>query len=371
MNSSPRIAIFSPNKEAYSESFIQRHKNLLNGKVFYFYGGYLPHSYEPTGNFLGNEWFRSFFINYGRTFLDSDQYDRKFFLKKLLRKLKVNAVLAEYGPTAVHSLKICKELGLPLIVHFHGFDAFYKPAIEENTIGYKKVFDYANAIICVSEPMRDQLISLGCSKRKLHKIRYCPHVNFYKIKPDYHSRNFVSVGRFVDKKAPYYLLLAFNKLLKHCPSSTLTIIGDGPLLEVTKNIASYLGIDEKIFLPGALDRQKVMKELGRACCYIQHSVTVSHGDQEGSPVAILEALAAGLPVISTRHAGIPEVIKHDENGFLVDEHDVVGMSFYMQKIAKDFKIAQKIGSNAKKYAKDNFYSNPDIRDLNNLIKEAL
>ncbi len=166
-------------------------------------------------------------------------------------------------------------------------------------------------------------------------------------------------------------MLAFNKLLKYCPSSTLTIIGDGPLLEVTKNIASYLGIDEKIFLPGALDRQKVMKELGRACCYIQHSVTVSHGDQEGSPVAILEALAAGLPVISTRHAGIPEVIKHDENGFLVDEHDVVGMSFYMQKIAKDFKIAQKIGSNAKKYAKDNFYSNPDIRDLNNLIKEAL
>jgi glycosyltransferase involved in cell wall biosynthesis len=114
-----------------------------------------------------------------------------------------------------------------------------------------------------------------------------------------------------------------------------------------------------------------MKELGRACCYIQHSVTVSHGDQEGSPVAILEALAAGLPVISTRHAGIPEVIKHDENGFLVDEHDVEGMSFYMQKIAKDFKIAQNIGSNAKKFAKDNFYSNPDIRDLNNLIEEAL
>ena len=219
--------------------------------------------------------------------------------------------------------------------------------------------------------MRDQLISLGCSKRKLHKIRYCPDENFYKIKPDYNSKKLVSVGRFVDKKAPYYLLLAFNKLLKHCPSSTLTIIGDGPLLEVTKNIASYLGIDEKIFLPGALERQKVMKELGRACCYIQHSVTVSHGDQEGSPVAILEALAAGLPVISTRHAGIPEVIKHDENGFLVDEHDVEGMSFYMQKTAKDFKIAQKIGSNAKKFAKDNFYSNPDIREIDKLVFQAL
>jgi glycosyltransferase involved in cell wall biosynthesis len=371
LNSSPRIAIFSPNKDAYSESFIQRHKNLLNGKIFYFYGGYLPHFYEPIGNILGNDWFRSLLINFGRSFLGRNQYDKDFFLKKLLKKLKVNVIFAEYGQTAVHSLKICKELRLPLIVHFHGFDAFKKQVLNEYAVGYKNVFDYADAIICVSEPMREQLISLCCPKNKIHKIRCCPDESFYKLKPDYNSKKFVSVGRFVDKKAPYYLLLAFSKLLKHCPSSTLTIIGEGPLLEVTKNIASYLGIDEKIFLPGILDRQKIQDEFKHSSCYIQHSITVSDGDQEGSPVAVLEALAAGLPVISTKHAGIPEVIEHDENGFLVDEHDVEGMSFYMQKIAKDFKIAQKIGSNAKKYAKDNFYSNPDIRDLNNLIKEAL
>ena len=90
----------------------------------------------PIGNILGNDWLRSLLINYGRKFLNRHQYDREFLLKRLLRKLKVNIIFAEYGQTAVHSLKICKELDLPLIVHFHGFDAFKKHNQYHHSVQY-------------------------------------------------------------------------------------------------------------------------------------------------------------------------------------------------------------------------------------------
>jgi glycosyltransferase involved in cell wall biosynthesis len=371
LNSSPRIALFSPNKEAYSESFIQRHKNLLNGKNFYFYGGFLPHSHEPTGNILGNDWFRSLLINFGRGFLNREQYDREYQIKRKLRKLKANIILAEYGPTAVHSLKICKELRLPLIVHFHGFDASYKETLSKYKAAYKKVFEYASAIICVSDPMKKKLLALGCPEKKLHKVRYCPDSKFFNIKPNYSNKNLLSISRFVDKKAPYYLILAFKKVLEKHPNSKLVIAGEGPLLEVTQNLASFYGINAKVNLLGKSSRDTIIEHMQNSCAYIQHSITSISGDQEGSPVSIIEALAAGLPVISTRHAGIPEIVKCKKTGYLVDEHDVTGMADKIISLLENAHKIQTLGKNAKEMASANFSSNNDIKVIDKLVLQAL
>src|SRR5690606_9051450 len=104
--------------------------------------------------------------------------------KKLLFSLKkeeVDMVLAEYGPTAVESLNVIKHLKLPLIVHFHGYDASVKSLIKHYKDGYKKTFDYASSIFAVSEKMKQDLIQIGCPENKIILNYYGPNEAFFSI----------------------------------------------------------------------------------------------------------------------------------------------------------------------------------------------
>ena len=141
----------------------------------------------------------------------------------------------------------------------------------------------------------------------------------------------MAAGRFVDKKAPHLTLLAFRKVLEHFPDAELVIVGDGPLLPVCRDLVRYYRMDANVTLPGVVTPGEVCEQFSHCAAFVQHSVTGRNGDMEGTPVAVLEAAAAGLPVIATRHAGIPDVVCHGQTGLLVDEHDVDGMATAMQK----------------------------------------
>src|SRR5690606_10578037 len=129
---------------------------------------------------------------------------------------------------------------------------------------------------------------------------YGPNEDFFQLQPDYQSHQFVSVGRFVDKKAPYALIMAFKDLLKQFPQARLIMIGDGYLLNTCKNLVKILELEKVIQFVGSLSHQEVQKHIERSFCFLQHSIVADNGDSEGSPVGIIEASAAGLPVISTR-----------------------------------------------------------------------
>src|SRR5690606_35506477 len=102
-------------------------------------------------------------------------------------------------------------------------------------------------------------------------------------------------------------------------------------------------------------------------CFLQHSIVADNGDSEGSPVGIIEASAAGLPVISTRHAGIIESVLEDKTGFLVDELDVISMSNYMSQLYKDRELCQIMGEAGRRHIKENFSLNKHLNQINNLI----
>jgi glycosyltransferase involved in cell wall biosynthesis len=121
---------------------------------------------------------------------------------------------------------------------------------------------------------------------------------------------------------------------------------------------------------GALKHEEVIPLFSEACCFAQHSVTPSYGDSEGTPVAILEAGAAELPVVSTRHAGINDAVKHEETGFLVDERDVEGMSDYMRKLIKNKDLCRSMGKKAREHIKTNYNIKRHIACLQSLIDDA-
>jgi glycosyltransferase involved in cell wall biosynthesis len=132
-----------------------------------------------------------------------------------------------------------------------------------------------------------------------------------------------------------------------------------------------LGIEKSVTFLGAQPHQVVMSEMQLGRCFVQHSVVASDGDSEGTPVAILEAGASGLPVISTHHAGIPDVVVQGETGLLVEEYDVDAMASEMLRIAVDPELAGCLGRMARKHVQENFSMERRIGRLWSIIQRSI
>lgn len=135
---------------------------------------------------------------------------------------------------------------------------------------------------------------------------------------------FIQTGAFNDKKGQEITLQAFSLFLKENPSkpATLTFIGAGKNLEKCKQLAHSLGISQQVVFVGKMNKAGIKKALLSASVFVHHSLTAENGDQEGIPNALAEAMALGLPVISTFHAGIPELVQPKAKGILVKERDI-------------------------------------------------
>jgi colanic acid/amylovoran biosynthesis glycosyltransferase len=352
------LAILSPNQNAYSETFIQSHRK-MHFEIKYYYGGSLPYALEPNGILPQN-----FRPKKGLGFYEQ-------MLRTSLMKNKINCVLAEFGPTAAECLKVVKSLKLPMVVHFHGYDISIYDIVDKYREMYKEVFDYAQSVIAVSREMKDELVSLGCPIEKITLIYYGADPSYFNVTPSYNSDNFVCVGRFVDKKAPYLSLLAFKNLLTLYPNSRLSFVGDGPLYNTVLNLSKALNINEKVDFCGVLSTKDIQILFKNSICYIQHSIQAINGDKEGTPVSIMEASASGLPVVSTLHAGIPDVIIHGETGYLVDQLDVDSMSKYLHKVVKDKKHARYLGENAKERIRSSFNQNYYLKEIEDIILKSV
>jgi colanic acid/amylovoran biosynthesis glycosyltransferase len=363
-----RIAMVSPSQDAYSESFIQTQKNGLEGNVFFYYGGNLPTHLEGYGQlyrrkiFLLNKLKKKIgFIPFSPNELD--------FIDSLKEK-KIQVVLAQYGTTANRIVKICKYLRIPLITHFHGYDASIASVIKDCNL-YHNVFAYSSYVIAVSNSMKEKLLQLGCPKEKLVYNTCVAQPSFLEIQPQFSEDTFIALGRFVEKKAPYYTILAFSKVLKQFPKAQLIIGGKGELFEVCYNLIRYLKIENSVFLPGILSKEQFENYLTSSLAFVQHSVTALSGDQEGTPVAILEASAAGLPVIATFHAGIPDVILDGETGLLVEEHNVEGMTEKMLLLLENKELAMRMGEKGKDRIRSNFTMERHLRTIDDLINNLI
>ena len=361
------IALLTPNKISFSETFIQAHKNFLKGNVFHYYGTIENLYLDGYGGLRGH----TNLTNRLTKLIKRENHTRFFerFIKASFKENKINIVLAEYGDTAIPYLPLLKRLHLPLIVHFHGYDAsIYK--MFELTGNYQEIFEYASYIVVVSKQMRRTLLEKGCPEEKLIYNVSGPREEFLKIQPEYSKSQIIAAGRFVDKKAPYYLILAFREVIKKYPNATLIIGGDGELYQTCRNLISHYGMEKNVHLPGVLDAKSLQNYFRESVAFAQHSITALHGDSEGTPLTVLEASAAGLPVIATNHGGIPDVIIDGETGLLSDEHDVEAMANNFLKLLGDKELIRKLGSQGKKRIRENFTLQRHIEVLNGLLIDA-
>ena len=358
----PTVLILQPNPSSPSEQFLCAHAERLPARTIVIHGpvpaidrvpllpqGFVPRAWRRVQRFVqGRRWDAEVTRAYGVA----------------IRRYRPAAALAEYGETGVDAVEACQTAGVPLIVHFHGYDASIRDVLRDMESRYKMMFAAASAIVVVSRAMKRKLISLGAPAEKVHHVTYGIDCNDFRgADPEHASPVFLAVGRFTEKKAPDLTLRAFAAMLPSCPTARLRMIGFGHLLEPCKELARSLQIADSVDFLGMCPPEAVQAEMRKARCFVQHSLEAPNGDCEGTPVAILEAGASGLPVISTRHAGIPDVVIESETGFLVDERDVAGMAEFMRRIALDGALAAKLGAAARTHIAAEFSSTKSIGKL--------
>lgn len=362
------IAIFTPSQNPYSETFIQAHKNYLKGQVFYYYGR--KNIQLEGGSTSASTAEIRFLRAQKRLFKKPSNYIEETLLLKSLKQNKVDVVLAEYGTHAHRILPFIKKAGLPMVVHFHGYDASIKEVIQKHS-NYKDVFSYASKIIAVSKKMEQMLLDIGCPREKLVYNVYGPQPEFLKVEPVFSKKQFVAIGRFTDKKASYYTILAFKKAIENHPDAKLIMAGGGQLLNTCKNLVKYLQIESQVEFPGIITPLQYRELLTESLGFVQHSITAESGDMEGTPLAVLEASAAGLPVVSTLHAGIPDVIVHGKTGLLCQEHDVESMTKNMKTLLDDKELAKEYGGLGKNNIKSNFSLERHIEKLQDILQSSI
>lgn len=349
-----KVAVVSPSQlEQVNETFIRAHVDFLNNTKF-LYGGRVPFYAEG-----GEKVIRFSFvsrINYkfrkllGLTNLTYNQFECAAYLKRN----KFTAILAEYGDVGAEMTPIAKTLNLELLVHFHGADISMHHILDAFGDKYKTMFQYAKNIFSVSNPMTNKMVELGCNPDKIIKNTYGPGNHFFENNPDYTQNTIVALGGFVNQKAPYFTIMAFEKVLKEVPDAKLYFGGSGALFNTAVFMTEYYGISENVYFPGFIHPKDCLEHLSKGSVFVQHSVTAIAGDTEGTPVAIMEAMAAGIPIVSTKHAGIPEVVENGFNGYVVEEKDVDGMAKYLIQLLKNPVEKEKLGRNARNLVKEKY-----------------
>ena len=170
----------------------------------------------------------------------------------------------------------------------------------------------------------------------------------------------LTVGRLVEKKGIEYGIRGVGEVIKVYPDIEYTIVGDGPLRERIELVIKELNLEKKVKMVGWKLQEEVKNLMREADLFLGPSVTSRNGDQEGIPVTLMEAMACGLPVISTFHSGIPELIQDGETGFLVKERDVKGLAGKISFLVRNPELKRTIGLKARNHV-EKFY---DIEKLN-------
>ena len=233
-----------------------------------------------------------------------------------------DAILAHFGPNGVHASEMRRAgvLRGPLVTVFHGYDMNPgRPAVQR---GYDRLFQEGDRFLPVCEYFRQRLVSWGAPAERTKVHHMGVDIDRFAFTPrsiEGGVLRLISIARLVPKKGLEWSIRAAAEL---GPSVSYTIVGDGPERAKLQSLITELGASRVVQLAGWKDQDQVADLLRQAHVLVAPSVTTSDGEEEGIPVALMEAMASGMPVIATRHSGIPELVRDEATGFLVDEKRV-------------------------------------------------
>lgn len=269
-----------------------------------------------------------------------------------------------FGPNGIIGV-LLKEIGIKgeIVTTFHGYDMSAFVLNNSNGI-YENLFCNGDLFMPISDRWEKKLIELGCDKKKI--IVHHMGIDLGRFRFSERKKRFaepiriLTVGRLVEKKGHEYAIKAAAKIVTEHKNIAYIIAGDGPLRSELESLVSRLGIGAHVRFLGALEQDEILKLYQQAHIFICPSITAGDGDQEGTPVVLMEAQATGLPTVCSCHSGIAEVVRNGRSGFLVPERDVNALADRLDYLIDHPDLWSKMGKFGRQFVEEHY----NIKKLN-------
>jgi colanic acid/amylovoran biosynthesis glycosyltransferase len=257
------------------------------------------------------------------------------------RAVDASLVHAHFAVDGVNALPLASAIKRPLMVSLHGNDVttreeFYRQSVVGRIFLARRhrLWHQASMFACVSDFIRKKAIESGFPSEKLVVHYIGIDLTFFKpVESADVPRTVVFVGRLVEKKGCRYLIEAMRPVQSNFPDARFVVIGGGPERESLEALAKSLGV--RCEFMGVQPSSVVRKELATARIFCVPSIEAVSGDSEGFGIVFAEAQAMGVPVVSTMHGGIPEVVAHERTGLLAPERNPEALAAHINRFFAD------------------------------------
>jgi glycosyltransferase involved in cell wall biosynthesis len=287
---------------------------------------------------------------------------------------------AHFGVEGVYAVPTARALGVPLVTTLHGFDvtvtkarllASRKPSWVTYAARRRSLFTHGARFVCVSEHVRRRAVEWGYPPDRLVVLPIGVDVDLIRPSATVETPRILHVARLVPKKGTTDLVRAFALVRSAVPDAELVVIGDGPLRGHLTDLARDLGVAPAVRFLGAQPHATTLGELARARLLCLPSVTAPDGDQEGLGMVLLEAAAAGKPVVATDHGGIPEAVTDGVTGYLVPERDPDALADRLVALLADPDLCEKFGTAGRAMVVERFNLRTQTDRLESLYRALL
>ncbi|KJH72468.1 glycosyltransferase [Aliterella atlantica] len=264
-----------------------------------------------------------------------------------------------------------RQLGLiegKLISTFRGADiSKFLPKWGEKV--YQELFEDTEFFLANCEFFKNKAVALGCDPNKIHVHGSGIDCSKFAYKPRFFPADgkvkIATTGRLVEKKGIEYAIAAVAKVAQTHPNIEYNIIGDGELKAKLEQLIDQLNVEHIVKLLGWKQQQEIVNILDSCHIFMAPSVTGSDGNQDAPVNTLKEAMAMGLPVISTLHGGIPELVKDGVSGYLVPERDANAIATKLSYLIAHPEIWQQMGKEGRSQVEDRY----DMNKLNDELVE--
>ncbi len=289
------------------------------------------------------------------------------YLLNYLKRNQIDLIHTHFGPVGCEFMELAKRSGLPYIVSFYGYDYQKLPTINPSyRTRYQQLFQQADLVLSEGPTAKQQLLQLGVpdSKAALAPLGVVlDQIPFIARKKQVFSLRLIQVASFTEKKGHLYSVQAFAEAIKTCPNMKLDLIGadrDGLSLQRVREFIESRDLGKHIRILDFVSFQELPSHLEGSDVFIHPSCVAQDGDTEGgAPVILLEAQASGLPIISTQHCDIPNVVADGNSGVLVPERNIEALvkaiKFFYAMDEQEYQLMSK---KARRFISHNY----DIRD---------
>jgi colanic acid/amylovoran biosynthesis glycosyltransferase len=298
-------------------------------------------------------------------------------IRKHLEDARPAVVHVIFGNTAVQLLPVLGDAQrvCPVVVSFHGADVLVELDRAPYRAAMVEMLGRVDLVLARSQSLAQALVAAGCPAEKIRiNSTGIPLASF-----PFRARDWPTDGRWqlaqssrlIEKKGLPVTLRAFARFREKWPLARLLIAGEGPMESALRQLAADLGIAGSVEFAGFLGQEALRQRLDGAHLFVHPSERGPDGNQEGVPNAILEAMALGLPVLATRHGGIPEAIQHGVSGWLVPERDVAALGEGLLALADDPALLKTMAEAGARVVAEHFESRAQAAKLEGYYAEAI